>query len=70
VFDGQAVVVAEVSHETVQIVIPVVIAGDSVDGPVVAVVGAVELVLVVGGISGGIDNVSHDDHEVSPGSLL
>ncbi len=51
-------------HEADRPVVPVVVAGEGVDGVLVVLVGCVELRVVVLGVPGGVDDVAADDHEV------
>lgn len=58
---------AEVEHETVQLVVPVVVAGNRVYRPCEVAIGSVELLLVLVDVAGGVDHVAGQDHE--PGVL-
>jgi hypothetical protein len=53
-----------VVHEADQAIVPVVVAGQGVDGVRVVLVGLVELGLVVLRVSRWVDDVAAEDHEI------
>ena len=57
--------VAEGEHEALQLVVPVVVARQGVDGLAIALVRPEELLRVVVDVARGVDDVAADDHEVA-----